>query len=203
MARITPRSSRRTMTVGVLVAATVCGGAVAPTLAALPYGYGTTKPEYFFNVEESSAAQTVRSWFAAWMSGDPLLLAAFVDQNVIFRSDPADEIGSGRENLLKKVCGSLGDKRKLIDLFVIGGDYDSSVITRWEATNAQGNVTHMGSFFRVQKGLVVEWYDVPNDPVGTAATKAQGRNAAAAPAAARNAAACQAVDAAFSQPVRR
>jgi hypothetical protein len=79
---------------------------------------------------------------------------------------------------LRQVCGVMGGKRKLIDLFVIGGDYDSAVTTRWEATNAQGGASHMGSLFRVQKGLIVEWYDTPNDPgaVGPAAASAPARN---------------------------
>jgi hypothetical protein len=72
----------------------------------------------------------------------------------------------------------MGGKRKLIDLFVIGGEYDTAVITRWEATTAQGGASHMGGFFRVQNGLIGEWYDTPNDPdgAGPAAAKALARN---------------------------
>ena len=48
--------------------------------------YGTSKPEFWFNPFEASAALAVRGWFAAWKAGDPLLLGAFVDQQVIFRA---------------------------------------------------------------------------------------------------------------------
>jgi ketosteroid isomerase-like protein len=155
----------------------------------LNYWYGTEKAEYFFNPFEESAAQTVRAWFAAWQSGDPLLLGAFTDVDVVFRARPSDELGHGRDNLLRQVCGITGGKRKLIDLFVIGGDYDSSVLTRWDETNAQGNITHMASFFRAQNGLITEWmYDTPLD--STLSSGSPGSSE-------RNSPACQAVNAAL------
>jgi hypothetical protein len=154
---------------------------------ALNYWYGTEKAEYFINPDEESAAQTVRAWFAGWQSGDPLLLGSFVDRDVVFRSNPSQQLGHGRDNLLRQVCSSMGEKRKLIDLFVVGGDYDSSVLTRWDKTDAQGTVTHMASFFRVQKGLVTEWmYDTALDTAPAAATGGDP-----------NSPACQAVDSAL------
>ena len=166
------------------VACLVCGGVAAPARA-LNYLYGTEKSEYFFNPFEESAAQTVRAWFASWQSGNPLLLGAFVDPKVIFRGNPSESLGHGRDNLLRMVCGSLGGKRNLIDLFVIGGDYDAAVLTRWEETDTQGQVSHMSSFFRVQKGLIVEWSDMPDDAVSPA------------PKRAGNSDACRAVDTAL------
>jgi hypothetical protein len=156
--------------------------------------YGTAKPEYFFNPYEEAAAQAVRAWFAAWQSGDPLLLGSFVDRNVVFRANPDEELGKGRDRLLRAVCGTIGGKRKLIDLFVIGGDYDSTVLTRWDETNTQGDVTHMASTFRVQNGLITEWiYDTHLD---APPASDPGSSGARSPP-------CQAVDAALGPPVTR
>jgi hypothetical protein len=121
--------------------------------------YGTSKPEFWFNPFEASAALAVRGWFAAWKAGDPLLLGAFVDQQVIFRGNSAADLGQGRDNLLRQICGYIGGRLDLTGLFVIGGDFDTGVITRWDAYDAAGTRTRMGSFFRVRNGLVVEWMD--------------------------------------------
>ena len=158
------------------VASLMIGGVAAPARA-LSYLYATEKPEYFFNPFEESAAQAVRAWFASWQSGNPLLLGAFVDPKVTFRSRPSESLGHGRDNLLREVCGSLGGKRNLIDLFVIGGDYDAAVLTRWEETDTKGQVSHMSSFFRVQKGLIVEWSDMSDDAVSPAAKGAGNSDA--------------------------
>jgi hypothetical protein len=55
-----------------------------------PPFYGTSKPEFWFNPDEAAAAQAVRAWFSAHQAGNPLLLAATVDQKVNFRPTPAD-----------------------------------------------------------------------------------------------------------------
>ena len=119
--------------------------------------YGTSKPEFWFNPFEASAAQAVRGWFAAWKAGDPLLLAAFVDQRVIFRGNSDADLAQGRDNLLRQICGYIGGRLDLTGIFVIGGDFDTGAITRWDAYDAAGTRSRMGSFFRVQNGLVVEW----------------------------------------------
>ena len=135
----------------------------APTAASAPAAaqaqvlpYGTSKPEFWFNPFEASAALAVRGWFAAWKAGDPRLLAAFVDQRAIFRGNSAADLGQGRDNLLTQVCGYIGGRLDLTGLFVIGGDFDTGVIARWDAYDAAGTRTRMGSFFRVQNGLIVE-----------------------------------------------
>ncbi|MDR3475269.1 MAG: hypothetical protein P4M09_26760 [Devosia sp.] len=133
--------------------------------------YGTNKPEYWFKPEERAAAQAVRGWFAARKAGDPLLLAAFADRNIISRANPAASLMTGRDNLLKSICGYIGGRLDLTELFVVGGDYDTSVITRWNSYDADGNVTKMGSFFRVQDGKIVEWLDAVlegTDPAASA-----------------------------------
>lgn len=56
--------------------------------------YGTSTPERW-NVDEAQAAQAVRAWFAARQAGDPLLLGAFVDQNVVFRTNAAAPFREG------------------------------------------------------------------------------------------------------------
>ncbi len=154
-----------------------------PPAHSLDYLYGTTKSEYFFNPFEEAAAQAVRGFFAAWQPGDALSLAAFVDPNLVFRTDPtATKLSRGRDNLLNQLCGSISGTRKVRDLFVVGGDYDASVLTRWDQTAARGTVTHGASFFRVQKGLIVEWYDLPDSGVASAGA---------------NSASCRAVNAAL------
>ena len=153
--------------------------------------YGTNKPEFWFNPFEESAARAVRGWFAAWKAGDPLLLGSFVDRNVIFRPNSAAGLARGRDDLLKLVCGYIGDRLNLTGLFVIGGDFDSGVITRWDKVDAGGKRTRMGSFFRVQNGLIVEWMDTALDP------------ATPTPAANQNSEACQAVNAALAPPAGR
>jgi hypothetical protein len=167
-------------------------GPVAPARAqgqartqAPPLTWGTSKPEFWYNDEEESAARAVRAWFAAWEAGNPLLLGAFVDQNVIFRGTSADDLGHGRDKLLRMVCGYIGGRLNLTGLFVVGGNYDTGVITSWDKYDAAGNRTRMGSFFRVHKGLITEWMDTQVDAGGPATAPSQ------------NSAACQAVNAAL------
>jgi hypothetical protein len=148
--------------------------------------YGTSKPEFWFNPFEAAAALAVRGWFASWKAGDPLLLAAFVDQQVIFRGNSAADLGQGRDNLLKQTCGYIGGRADLASLFVIGGDFDAGVLTRWDAYDAAGTRTRMGSFFRVRNGLVMEWMDSAVDGISPA-TRANP-----------NSPACQAVNAALA-----
>jgi hypothetical protein len=167
--------------VGATVAAASTGAKLEPART-----YGTSKPEYWFNPFEESAAQTVRAWFAARQAGNPLLLGAFVDQNVNFRRNPADDLGKGRDNLLKTICGYIGGRLELTDLFVVGGDYDTAVLTRWNTYGTNGNRTQMGSFFRVRNGLIVEWMDTAVDGAGTA--RGAGLNSTA----------CQSVSVAFA-----
>jgi hypothetical protein len=173
------------------------GGAGAPAAAAASGGatalepartYGTNKPEYWFNPFEESAAQTIRAFFAGRQAGNPLLLGAFVNQNVGFRPDPASDLIRGRDNLLKNMCGYIGGRLDLTDLYVVGGDYDTAVIARWNAYNAAGMRIPMGSFFRVQNGQIVEWMDTALNGTGPAA------------AANPNAAACQTVNTALTPP---
>lgn len=149
--------------------------------------WGTSKPEFWFNPDEESAAQAVRAWFAAWEAGNPLLLGSFVDQNVIFRARSSDDLGHGRDNLMRQVCGYIGGRLNLTGLYVVGGDYDTGVITSWDKFDANGNRTRMGSFFRVQRGLITEWMDSQVD-------------GGPAPAQNQNSAACQAVNAALPPP---
>lgn len=147
--------------------AAVASGSVTPPPAIT---YGTNKPEFWFSPFEASAAQAVRGWFAARQAGNPLLLGAFVDRNVGFRPHPASDLIRGRDDLLKNVCGYIGGRLELTELFVVGGDYDTAVITRWNAYGPSGNRIPMGSFFRVQNGLIVEWMDTALDGTSTATT---------------------------------
>jgi hypothetical protein len=163
----------------------------APVPMSQVLSYGTSKPEFWFNPFEESAARAVRAWFASWKAGDPLLLGAFVDRNVTFRATSSADLGHGRDDLLKLVCGSIGDRLNLTGLFVIGGDFDTGVITRWDRVDAGGKRTRMGSFFRVQNGLIVEWMNTALDPAPPTA------------AANQNSEACQAVNAALAPPTGR
>jgi hypothetical protein len=144
--------------------------------------YGTAKPERYWNVEEAQAAQAVRAWFAARQAGDPLLLGAFVDQNVVFRADAgAAKLVKGRAALLRAVCGTLGGRQRLTELYPIGSDFDTLVLT--ESVNSQG--TRTASLFRVQKTLITEWMDVVVETAGPVAAPNP------------NSAACQAVNSAL------
>ena len=154
--------------------------APAPSFGML--GYGVTKVESRFSPEEAAAAQTIRAWFAAWQAGNPLLLGAFADQKVDFRTTPASELVKGRDNLLRAVCGSIGGPLNLTDIYVIGSYWNTLAIARWNKVDAAGNRTRMASFFRVQNGLVTEW-------MGT-----QLAGTAPAAAANQNSPACQAVN---------
>src|SRR5665213_1776026 len=149
----------------------------APAAQTRPAGqvlpYGTAKHERYWNVEETQAGQAVRAWFAAKQAGDPLLLGAFVDQNVVFRTSPAALFAKGRDNLLRAVCGTIGGQHRLTKLFPIGSDFDTLVLT--ESVNSQG--TRTASIFRVQKSLITEWMDVVVDAKGPAATANPGSTA--------------------------
>jgi hypothetical protein len=161
-----------------------------------PPFYGTSKPEFWFNPDETAAAQAVRAWFSAYQAGNPLLLGATVDQKVNFRPTPADGLTPGRDELLKKICGVIGNRVDVKEIFVVGGDYDTAVLARWEKYGARGTVTRMGSFFRVQHGIIVEVMDSvldgdepaanPNSPAcrtvnDTIAATAAARRAAGPP----------------------
>jgi len=127
----------------------------------------------------AQAAQAVRAWFAARQAGDPLLLGAFVDQSVVFRADDrTGKLVKGRAALLRAVCGTFGGQQRLTELYPIGSDFDTLVLT--ESVNSQG--TRTASLFRVQKNLITEWMDVVVEAAGPAAT------------ANPNSAACQAVN---------
>ena len=143
--------------------------------------YGTAKQERYWNVEETQAAQAVRAWFAAKQAGDPLLLGAFVDQNVVYRTNAAAPFAKGRAGLLRAVCGTIGGQQRLTKLFPIGSDFDTLVLT--ESVKSDG--TRIASLFRVQKGLITEWVDVVVDAKGPAAPANPGS------------AACQAVNTAL------
>jgi hypothetical protein len=139
------------------VAARAAASVPVQTKSPVPFAtYGTAKPERYWNVEETQAAQAVRAWFAARQSGDPLLLAAFVDQNVVFRTDAAAKFVKGRTALLRAVCGTVGRRQRLTKLYPIGADFDTLVLT--ESVDSEGART--ASFFRVQKSLITEWMDV-------------------------------------------
>ena len=163
------------------IAGQVPAAQTRPTGQVLPYG--TAKQEWYWNVEETQAAQAVRAWFAAKQAGDPLLLGAFVDQNVVFRTSPAAPFAKGRDSLLRAVCGTIGGQQRLTKLFPIGSDFDTLVLT--ESVNSQG--TRTASIFRVQKSLITEWMDVVVDAKGPAATANPGS------------AACQAVNTALER----
>jgi len=177
---------------GVLALAVSFGAAVQAQAPAPPQvpTYGTSKPDFWFNPFETSAARAVRGWFASWKAGDPLLLASFVDQNVIFRPNSAADLGNGRDDLLRLICGTIGDRLNLTGLYVIGGDFDAGVITKWDKLDAAGKRTRMGSFFRVRNDLIVEWMDTQLDPGPAAAAN-------------QNSEACQAVNAALAPPAGR
>ena len=118
--------------------------------------YATSKPEQFWNAEEIQAAQAVRSWFGSWQAGDPLLLGAFLDQNVVFRANAAAPLVKGRADMLRAVCGSIGGPRRLVELYPLGSDFDTMVLT--ESVTANG--ARIASMFRVQHNLITEWLDV-------------------------------------------
>lgn len=144
--------------------------------------FGTMKPEQWWNTEEKQSAQTVRAWFAAWQAGDPLLLGSFVDQNVIFRTDADSDIFYGRDKLLQTVCGTIGGRKRLLELYPVGADFDTLVLT--ESVRTDGS--RIASFFRVQNSLITEWMDVMVE----SSTSTAGSN--------QNSEACQEVNAAFA-----
>ena len=133
-----------------------------PAAAALNSGilpYGTSKLELRFKPDEKAALTAVRGWFAAWQAGNPKLLASFVDKGAIFRATPTGELVIGRDALLRSACTTMGGQLDVTAIHAIGGEGSTFAIARWNKIGAGGQVTKMGSFFRVQKGLIVEWLD--------------------------------------------
>ena len=102
------------------------------------------------------------------------------------RPQSAADLPQGRVTLRTLVCGSIGARANLTGLFTIGGDFDTGVIARWDAFDAAGTRTRMGSFFRVQNGLIVEVMDSAVD--GTSPATRSNPNSPA----------CQAVNAALA-----
>jgi hypothetical protein len=110
-----------------------------------------------------------------------------VDQNTVFRTNPADPFAKGRANLLRAVCGSIGGQQRLTKLYPVGSDFDTLVLT--ESVKSDG--TRIASLFRVQKSLITEWVDVVVEAKGPAAAPNQ------------NSAACQAVNTALGPTAAR
>ena len=162
---------------------------VLPTLNAGLTTYGTIKVESRANADEESTIQAIRAWFAARKANDPLLLAAFTDKNAVFRAtSDAHSITNGRDALLKAICATMTGSLDLTDLYVVGSDFDRAGIAQWTKTDAAGNSVPMGSFFRVQNGLVTEWLDaqlggspVATDPNSVACQKVNSTIAGFAP----------------------
>lgn len=160
-----------------------------PTLNAGLKTYGTIKVESRVNPDEESAIQTIRAWFAARKANDPLLLAAFTEKNAVFRATSnAHSITNGRDALLKAACATMTGSLDLTDVYVVGSDFDSAGIAQWTKTDAAGNSVPMGSFLRVQKGLVTEWMDaqlggtpIATDPNSPACQKVNNAIARFAP----------------------
>jgi hypothetical protein len=150
---------------------------VTPAPAFGMLGYAVTKVQSRFNPDEAAAVQTIRAWFAAWQAGNPKLLAAFVDQKVDFRTSPASELVKGRDALLRATCGTIGGPLDVTGIYVVGAYFDTLAIARWNKMDAAGNVTKMGSFFRVQNGLITEWMNTQLE--GTAPAAAANQNAPA------------------------
>ena len=145
--------------------------------------YGTAKPQQVWNAEETQAAQTVRAWYAAMQAGNPLLLAAFIAPDVVSRTSPASDLVRGNDALLRSVCGIMGGRLELKELYPIGADFSTTVLTEVTRFDANGQPMRVAGFFRVQRGLIVEWMD--------SVVEASGPAAAANP----NSAACQTVNA--------
>lgn len=131
--------------------------------------YGTVKPQAYWNTEETLAGQAVRAWYAAWQAGNPLLLAAFVSTDVIYRTDPAADLVKGRDALLRSVCGIIGGELELRELYPIGADWSTMVLTEVIRRDANGQPMRVAGFFRVQRGLIVEWMDSVVEATGPAA----------------------------------
>ncbi len=94
---------------------------------------------------------------------------------------PTSELVKGRDALLRSVCGSIGGPLDVSGIYVIGGYFNTLVVARWDKIDTAGTRTRMGSFFRVQNGLITEWMDAPLE----GAAPAQGNP---------NAPACQTVN---------
>ena len=145
--------------------------------------YGTAKPQQVWNVEEIQAAQTVRAWYAAMQAGNPLLLASFIAPDVVSRTSPASDLVRGNDALLRSVCGTMGGRLELKELYPIGADFSTTVLTEATRFDANGQPMRVAGFFRVQRGLIVEWMD--------SVVEASGPGVPANP----NSAACQTVNA--------
>ncbi len=148
--------------------------------------YGTAKPQQSWNAEETQAAQTVRAWYAALQAGNPLLLAAFIAPDVVSRTSPASDLVRGNDALLRSVCGVIGGRLDLKELYPIGADFTTMVLTEVTRFDANGQPMRVAGFFRVQRGLIVEWMD--------SVVEASGPAAAPNP----NSAACQTLNAALA-----
>lgn len=150
--------------------------------------YGTTKAQQIWNAEEIQAGQAVRAWYAAWQAGNPLLLASFIAPDVVSRTSPASDLVRGNDALLRSVCGIIGGRLELKELYPIGADFTTMVLTEVTRVDANGQPMRVAGFFRVQRGLIVEWMD--------SVVEASGPAAAANP----NSAACQTVNATLPAP---
>jgi hypothetical protein len=161
---------------------------VAQPLNAGLLSYGVSKSEAWFNVEEAQAALAIRGFFAARQANNPQLLAAFVDENATFRASLDGNVLEGRDALLKSICQVMGGTVEFKDLYLIGADFQTTAIARWERKGVDGSASTMASFFRVQKGLITEWMDSAVD--------------GAIPVAEPNSAACRSINATLAKFAR-
>ena len=150
----------------------------APALPAQQQGFeGTGQNPANYTPEEKAAVAVIIKWIDTSNAKDIPAHMALIDDNVIYRADPAERLG---RNGARGYCSYYGFIRsnawlRLDELYVIGGPTDTLVLVKRADINGPagrgggglgGYPVALADLVRVKNGKIVEWDDVPINKVG-------------------------------------
>lgn len=121
-----------------------------------------------WNEQERAAVRVAEEWVAAWNTGDPQKVAAFMAQNCEFRGDISEPLQRGRQAFIELVSKFINSFRgiKLTEIYAVGGPWDTFVLLKRIDTvqfSKSDKLTDVpvATLLRVRDGKIEEWLDSP------------------------------------------
>ena len=155
-------------------------GAAGPPSRVTTEAHGQAPEQY--TPQEAEAVAIVEQWIDAWVTYDLVRLVSLMEEDVVFRADPVEDLQYGRRNFCLIAAAVINgwSGLDLQELYVVGGEQDTSVLIRRVdyfppgGRGLAGQAIDVATFLRVQNGRITEWLDAPTIPVGPGAMVAQG-----------------------------
>lgn len=122
-----------------------------------------------YNKYEQEALKIVHDWDEAWKTKDAKKIAQYMAEDVVI-PDPIvqKESGTGREKFInaynKNKAMSAINYYEVISRYAAGSDFQTIVMEKRRdhvTMDGKETVLNFVGYFRVQKGKIVEWVDVP------------------------------------------